>query len=89
MSESFYIRRKIKVASERGKRMANARWKMERERRDKIASLEAEKYPSKIVRRIVVIDNEKTVREATFWSFESRRSWMRKQRKILSFPNGT
>ncbi|MDE2104244.1 MAG: hypothetical protein KGL39_43810 [Patescibacteria group bacterium] len=83
MATSYYIRRKVKAASERGRRMANARWEKERKERDKMALLTAEQCPSRIVRRIVVIDNEATVREATFWSFESRRSWRRKLRLVL------
>ena len=42
--------------------MANQRWKIDRERRDKEALLFAESYPNKIVRRIVVIDNETTLK---------------------------
>lgn len=63
--------------------MANVRWARDRARRTQLATLTAEQYPSKIVRRIVVIDHESTVREATFWSFESRRSWQRKERFLL------
>ena len=63
--------------------MANARWAKERIERDKRAALTAEQCPSHIVRRIVVIDNETTVREATFWNFESRRSWRRKELAVL------
>ena len=83
MSESYYIRKKVKAASERGRRMANARWAKDRAERDRRAKLTAEQCPSRIVRRIVVSDNETTVREATFWSFESRRSWRRKELAVL------
>lgn len=78
-----YIRRKIKAASERGRKMVKRRWELDRQRRAKLAALTAEQYPTKIVRRIIVIDDDKTVKEATFWSFESRRSWTRKERAIL------
>lgn len=83
MSESYYIRRKVKAASERGKRMAKARWAKDRTNRDRLAKLTAEQCPSRIIRRIVVIDHETTVREATFWNWESRRSWRRKELAVL------
>lgn len=72
-------------ATERGKRMAEARWKKDREWRDKIAVLTAEQCPSKIIRRIVVIDNERDVREATIFSFDSIRSAKSKLRSVLKF----
>jgi hypothetical protein len=75
--------------------MANARWRADRERRNKLAALTAEQYPARIVRRIVVsalgetspgggIDDEQTVREATFWNWESGRDWRRKERAVLN-----
>jgi hypothetical protein len=70
-------------ASERGRRMARRRWELDRARRDKLAALTAEQCPSHIVRRVVVIDHEQTVREATFWSFESARYQRRKLREVL------
>lgn len=85
MSESYRIRRKVKSARERGRAMANQRWKIDRERRDKEALLFAESYPNKIVRRIVVIDNETTVREAVFWTWDSRRHAASKLRNVLRY----
>ena len=67
--------------------MANVRWAKDRIERDRLAALTAEQHPTRIVRRIVVIDDERTVREATFWSFESRRSWARKLRNVLKKPD--
>ena len=64
--------------------MANARWKRERAERDRVAALTAEQYPSRIVRRIIVIDNERDVREVTIWNWESGRDWKRKERKVLT-----
>jgi hypothetical protein len=84
MSESYYIRRKVKAARERGRRMANRRWQLDRQRRNKLAALTAEQCPTRIVRRIVVIENETMVNEAVFWNFESKRSWRRKERQVLS-----
>lgn len=63
--------------------MANRRWQLDRERREKLAKLTAEHLPSKIVRRIIVIDNEITVREAVMWSFDYLKDRRRKLRNIL------
>ena len=79
-----FQRRLQKARSERGRRLANIRWAKDRAERNKLAALTAEQFPSRIVRRIVVIDNERTVREETFWNFESQRSWRRKERKVLT-----
>ena len=81
-----YSRRLQKAASERGWRMAKARWTKDRIERDRRATLTAEQSPSRIVRRIVVIDDERTVREATFWTWDSRREWRRKERRVLQKP---
>ena len=76
--------RRLQVrASERGKRMAARRWQLDRERRAKIAALTAELWPKGIRRRIIVIDNESSVRETTIWQFESVREQHRKQQQIL------
>jgi len=63
--------------------MANARWKLDRERRDKLAVLTAEQYPTKIARRIIVIDDERLVRETVIWSFMSWRERFRRERQAL------
>ena len=44
--------------------MAAVRWAKDRARRSELAKLTAEQYPNRIVRRIIVIDGEKEVREA-------------------------
>jgi hypothetical protein len=76
--------RKLQVrASERGRRMANRRWQLDRERRNKLAQLTAEQFPVEIRRRLIVIDDEIRVRETTFWSFDSAREWRRKERTAL------
>lgn len=84
MSESYYIRRKVKAASERGKRMAKRRWELDQERRQKLGELMAEQYPNQIVRRIVVIDNETTVRECVMWRWDSFRECNRKLQMVLT-----
>lgn len=79
-----FRRRLQKIASERGKRMAAVRWQRDRERRRQLATLTAEKHPSEIVLRVVVIRNEREVSEATIWSFDSTRSARRKLRAVLA-----
>jgi len=83
MSESYYIRRKVAAARERGRRMAARRWQLDRERRGKLAALTAEQFPAAIVRRIIVIENERDVKEAVFWNWESGRDYRRKLKAIL------
>ena len=61
--------------------MANRRWQLDRERRDKLAALTAEQFPAQIIRRVIVIDNETRVREAVIWSWDY---WKDQQRKIRS-----
>ena len=78
-----YSRRLQKSASERGRRMAERRWQLDRERREKLALLTAEQYPNRIVRRIVVIDGEQEVREAVIWNWDSDREARRKTRQVL------
>lgn len=73
-----YQRRLEVRASERGRRMANRRWALDRARRNKLAALTAEQFPTKIEARIVVIVREHTVKEFTLWSFDS---WRERQRK--------
>lgn len=86
---SYRLRRKLKAASDRGKRMAARRWQIDRERRDKIAAMTAEQYPTKIVRRIIVIDDERHVRETVIWSFMSYRYRYQLERKALCLPIAT
>ncbi|MDE2100812.1 MAG: hypothetical protein KGL39_26435 [Patescibacteria group bacterium] len=86
MNKNHGLSVKIKRLSELGRKKANVRWKKDRERRDKFAALTAEKYPSRIARRIIVIDDESRVKEVVIWNFESARSVRRKERKALSGP---
>jgi hypothetical protein len=62
--------------------MAAARWAKDRERRDRLALLTAEQYPNRIVRRIIVVDREKDVREAVIWDWDSAREARRKVRRL-------
>ena len=64
--------------------MANARWQRDRERRTALAKVMAEQYPNQILRRIVVIDRERTVREAVIFAWDSAREAARKIRRVLA-----
>ena len=79
-----FDRRLQKSRSERGRRMANARWQRDRERRTALAKVMAEQYPNQILRRIVVIDRERTVREAVIFAWDSAREAARKIRRVLA-----
>lgn len=81
-----YLTRKKKSASERGKRMANRRWQLDRARRDAIAAADPLRVSGKILRRIVVIENETTVKETTIYDFDSARSARAKIRRVLTEP---
>jgi hypothetical protein len=70
-------------ASERGRRMAVRRWALDRERRNQLAALTADRLPAQILRRIVVIDLETEVREVVIWSWDSTREARRKVRQVL------
>ena len=76
-----------KQASERGKRMATARWARDRERRTVQAQLTAEQYPNRIVRRVIVIDREKEAREVVIFQWDSEREARRKIRKVLRYDS--
>ena len=57
-----YVRRKIRQASERGRRMANARWRHDRERRERLAEMEL----SRRNRLVVILRDNSTGEERTF-----------------------
>lgn len=82
-----YRTRKRMAASERGKRMAARRWELDAERRAAINAMNPIKFSGRIIRRVVVIDHEKTAREAVIYDFDSRRSAAAKLRRILLIPN--
>lgn len=82
-----YWATKRKRASERGRAMARERWRRDRERRAMLAALQPEQAPNHIVRRIVVIDGEREVRECVLWSWDSLRECRRKLRAVLGPPS--
>ena len=84
MASTHYIREMARRARERSKLMNSARWKRDRERRDKLAAMEPLNYPGTIVRRIIVIDRESEVREAVLFDTDSIRDARRKLRAVLT-----
>lgn len=62
--------------------MANARWSRFREQRDKLS---ADALPSKIVSRIVVIVNERDVKEFCLFNFDSGRYVQKIARAAIRF----
>ena len=83
-----YQTRKVKAARERGKRRAKARWDKDRAMRDRIAAIEPASFGGEIVRRVVVIDREKSAREIIFYAFDTYSDRRRKLREVraLSIP---
>jgi len=77
---SKWLQRK---ASERGRRMANARWTKFRTEQNRLAALTAEQDPPHIVERLVRIVNECQVSETVIWSWDSAREAYRKKRRLL------
>jgi hypothetical protein len=90
-SYKSFNRRRMQAASERGRKMANARWKNERARQAAIAAADPLRVTGRILRRIIVIDRldlptgetMDTVREAVIYDFDSLRSARRKLRGVL------
>ena len=78
-----YVTRKLRAASERGKRMAKRRWEIDGARREALAAMEPARFQGLIVRRIVVIDRETEVREAVIYDFDSARKAKRKIQRVL------
>jgi alkyl hydroperoxide reductase subunit AhpC len=68
--------------------MAAVRWAKDRERRKRMAERIESHWPGPIIRRIVVIDRESTVREAVIYETDSERDARRKLRSVLTAPSG-
>jgi len=69
--------------------MARARWGRDRQRRDALAALAPERTPDRIRRRIVVIDDERIVRETVIYAHDSRRAAAAKLRQVLVSPSAS
>jgi hypothetical protein len=66
--------------------MARIRWDKDRARRRRLANLPPEVLPSQIIRRVIVIDRERTVREAIIRSWDSVGEARRKVQAVLNPP---
>lgn len=68
LMSASYVRRKIKRASERGRRMANRRWELDRAMRSRLANQELERR-----KRLVVIlrDNSTGEERVIPWNDET------------------
>ena len=78
--------KRIQARSAKARRMAAARWDQDRARRDEIARLEAAdplRAPGRIVRRIIVITAETTVKEAVIRDTDTVAGARRKLRDVL------
>ena len=70
-------RKAIQRASERGRRMANQRWKLDRERRDALAALDTTdplRAPGQIVRRLIIIDADQVAHELIIRDYHRTRA---------------
>ena len=81
MHGESYSLREIRRKRERAQRMANARWRADRERRTALATAELRdplRVPvGRILQRIVVIDRESRVTEIVRRDTTSAREWAR------------
>lgn len=74
------IRRKSEIARIRAKR----RWELDRQRRASLAAKDPAFTDLAIIRRIIVIDHESSVKEAVIYSTDSRRAAANKIRRALN-----
>jgi len=64
--------------------MAARRWELDAHRRDTLADMDPIRFTGRVVRRVVVIDSEMTVREVSIYDFDSKRAAAAKLRTVLS-----
>ena len=84
MHEESWTMQQIRRARERGRRMANARWQQDRDRRDKLADaaeIDPLRVPGRILQRVVVISGESAVVEIIRRDTTSQREWARMKRR--------
>ena len=72
------IERKEHWKTRRGRAGAAERWRLDGIRRDALAAADPVKFTGKIVRRVIVIENESTVREVAVYDFDSCREARRR-----------
>lgn len=82
-SKWFSVKAK-KRASIAATNRANRRWQIDRERRDKLASIDPVRVGGKIVERWVRIIGESAVRERTIYEFDRPCDVRRKRRELFA-----
>jgi len=78
-----YRKRLAKQASERGKRMANARWDRERERLARLDTLDPVRVGGRVVERLIRVIDERWVVERSFYEFDRPCDWQRKRKELF------
>jgi hypothetical protein len=76
-SRQSHTRKAIQRASQRGRLMANQRWKLDRERRAALAALaiaDPLRAPGQIVRRLIIIDADQVAHELIIRDYHSTRA---------------
>jgi hypothetical protein len=73
---------RIKRASEIARKRANIRWQRDRDMREKMAALDPIKFEGRIIKRIVVIENEATAKEICFYDFDRYSDRKRKLNQV-------
>ena len=64
--------------------MNKVRWDADRLRRDALAVADPTKFTGRIVKRVIVIENETTVKEAAIYDFDSYREGQRRVQRLLA-----
>lgn len=83
MSSNWLTVRRIKARSIAARNRVNRRWELDRARRNALAAKDPINTGLVIRRRIIVIDNEITAREAVIYETDSVREARRKERHAL------
>ena len=84
MHDKPFSMRSFREASARGKKMADARWKRERERQrqlEAVAEIDPLRVPGRILQRVVVITGESVVVEIIRRDTTSQRAWAAMKRR--------
>ena len=85
MHTEAYLNQHIAAKRERGRRMAQARWKRDRERRARLVAqseLDPLSVPGRILQRVIVITDGVTATEIIRRTNTSAREWARLKRSV-------
>ena len=84
MHSESYVTQKIRRKREKAQRMAAARWKLDRERRDALAAQSEYplSLPGRIIQRVIVITNGVDATEIIRRDNTSQREWARLKRIV-------